>query len=66
MYKTVCGDAPDYLKNDFVFTSGILKITKIIFQCSALYIETLHIIISLSFSGTSIWNYIPEYTCEGF
>ena len=19
MYKTVCGDAPDYLKNDFVF-----------------------------------------------
>jgi len=23
MYKTVCGDAPDYLKNDFVFTSEI-------------------------------------------
>ena len=23
LYKTVCGDAPDYLKNDFVFTSEI-------------------------------------------
>ena len=23
MHKTVCGDAPDYLKNDFVFTSEI-------------------------------------------
>ena len=23
MYKTVCGDATDYLKNDFVFTSEI-------------------------------------------
>ena len=23
IYKTVCGDAPDYLKNDFVFTSEI-------------------------------------------
>ena len=23
IYQTVCGDAPDYLKNDFVFTSEI-------------------------------------------
>jgi len=23
MYKTVCEDAPDYLKTDFVFTSEI-------------------------------------------
>ena len=23
MYKTVCGDAPDYVRNDFVFTSEI-------------------------------------------
>jgi len=23
MFKTVCGDAPDYLNNDFVFTSEI-------------------------------------------
>ena len=34
MYKTVCGDAPDYL-NSF-------KITKIIFQFLALYTKTQH------------------------
>ena len=43
MYTTVCGDAPDYLKNDFFCTSEIkFKITQIIFQCSALYTETQH------------------------
>ena len=47
MHKTVCGDAPGYLKNDFVFTSEIhstLLRSSSIF--SALYTKTQHRIIS--------------------
>ena len=43
MYTTVCGDAPDYLKNDlFFYIWDSFKITKIIFQFSALYTKTQH------------------------
>jgi len=64
MYKTVCGDAPDYLKNDFVFTSEIhsrLLRSSSNFQ---LYTPRPNMELfrnSLIFSGTSIWNSIPEY-----
>ena len=49
MYKTVYGDAPDYLKNDFVFTSEI--------HSRLLRSSSNHSF----FAGISIWNSVPEY-----
>jgi len=40
MYKTVCVDAPDCLKNDFVFTSEIHS--RLLRSSSALYTKTQH------------------------
>jgi len=43
VYKTVCGDAPDYLTKWFCFYIwDSFKITKIIFQLSVLYTKTQH------------------------
>ena len=64
MYKTVCGDAPDYLKNDFVFTSEIhsrLLRSSSNFQLYTPIPNTELFRNSFIFSGTSIWNSSPEY-----
>ena len=64
MYKTVCGDAPDYLINDFVFTSEIHSIllrSSSNFQLYTPRPNTELFRNSFIFSGTSIWNAIPEY-----
>ena len=64
MYKTVCGDAPDYLKNDFVFTSEIysrLLRSSSNFQLYTPRPNTKLFRNSLIVSGTSIWNSIPKY-----
>jgi len=68
MYKTVCRDAPDYLKSDFVFTSEIHS--RLLRSSSNVQLYTLrpntelfrfiHRFHSI-FSGTLIWNYIAEY-----
>ena len=47
IFKTVCDDAPDVLKNDFVFTFEIQSRLPIPFSIvSAVYTETQHRIIS--------------------
>ena len=64
MHKTVCGDALDYLKNDFVFTSEIhsrLLRSSSNFQLYTPRPNTELCRNLLIFSCTSIWNYIPEY-----
>ena len=64
MYKTVCGDAPDYLKNDFVFTSEIhsrLLRSSSNFQLCTPITNTELFRNSFIFSGTSIWNSIAGY-----
>jgi len=64
MYKTCCGDAPDYLKNDFVFTSEIhsrLIRSSSNFQLHTPIPNTDLFRTLFIFSGTSIWNSIPEY-----
>ena len=64
MYKTVCVDAPDYLENDFVFTSEIhsrLLRSSSNFQLDAPRPSTELFRNSFIFLGTSIWNYIPEF-----
>ena len=64
MYKTFCGDAPDYLKNDFVFTSEIhsrLIRSSSNFQLYTPIPNTDLFRTLFIFSGTSIWNSIPEY-----
>ena len=64
MYTTVCGDAPDYLKNVSVFTSEIhsrLLRSSSNFQLYTPRPNTELFRNSFIFSGTSIWNSIPEY-----
>ena len=59
MYRTVCGDAPDYLKNDFVFTSEIhsrLLRSSSKFQLYTPRPNTELFRNSFIFSVTSIWN----------
>ena len=63
MYKTVCGDAPDYVKNDFVFTSEIhsrLLRSNSNFQLYTPRPNTELFRNAFIFSGTSIWNSIPQ------
>ena len=59
MYKTCCGDAHDYLKNDFVFASEIHS--RLLRSSSNLQLYTPRpntelFRNSFIFSGTSIWN----------
>ena len=64
MYKTVCRDAPDCLKIDLVFTSEIhtrLLRSSFNFQLYTPRPNTELFRNSFIFSGTSIWNSIPEY-----
>ena len=63
MYKTVCGDAPDYLKNDFVIASEIHS--RLLRSSSNFHLYTPRpntelFRNSFIFSGTSISNSIPE------
>ena len=60
MYKTVCGDVPDYLKHDVVLTSEIHS--RLLRSSSNIQVYTPRPNTELFiFSGTSIWNSIPEY-----
>ena len=64
MYTAVCGDAPDYLESDFVFTSEIhsrLIRSSSNFQLYTTRPSTELFRNSFIFRGTSIWNSIPEY-----
>ena len=64
MDPIVCGDPPDYLKNDFVFTSEIhsrLLRSSFNFQLYTPKPKTELFRNSFIFSGTSIWNSIPQY-----
>ena len=64
MYKTFCGDAPDYLKKDFVFASEIHS--RLLRSSSNLQLYTPRpntelFRNSFIFSGISILNSIPQY-----
>ena len=64
MYKTVCGDAPDYLKNDFVFISKIhsrLLRSSSNFQVYTPRPNTELVRNSFIFAGISIRKSVPEY-----
>jgi len=64
MYTAVCGDASDYLKSDFVFTSEIhsrLLRSSSNFQLYTPRLRTELLRNSFICLGTSIWNSIPEY-----
>ena len=64
MYKTGCGDAPDYLKMISFFTSEIHSIllrSSSNFQLYTPRPNTELLRNSFIFAGTLIWNSIPEY-----
>ena len=64
MYTTVCGDAPDYLKMICFLTSEIhlrLLRSSSNFQLYTPRPSTELYRNSFIFSGTSIWNSIPDY-----
>ena len=64
LYKTVCGEAPDYVKKYFVFTSEIhSRLLRSSSNCH-LYTPRPNTELfrnSFIFSGTSIGNFIHEY-----
>ena len=64
MYKTLRGDAPDYLQNAFTFTTDIhsrLLRSSSTYQLYSPKPNTELFRHTFVFSGTSIWNSIPLY-----
>ena len=62
MYKTVCGDAPDYLKHDSILHLRFIQDYSGHIQLYTPRPNTELFRNSFIFSGTSIWNSIHEYT----
>jgi len=64
MFKTIRGDAPEYIRSSFTFASDIHTRLLRSSSNSQLYTPKPHLEIygnTFVFSGSSVWNSLPSY-----